>query len=109
LDLEGLEGADRLGPASQEEVSNGATTEIRHLFSEAAAHANTGAERLVGRLQARSNIDGVAIGAVIEEPSPAEIAHDSSTRMCSDPGVPEWNSLPAPAVTKRRSERVEFE
>lgn len=58
--LKRLESADRLHPASEQEVANRATAEPLNVRCEAATHAITCAKRLVGRFQARGNVDGVS-------------------------------------------------
>ncbi len=69
----GLQRTERLGLASEDEVADRPSAKILHFGCELCAHTDTGAELLVGGLQSRGNIDGVAVSRVIEETAAAEV------------------------------------
>ena len=81
-----LESAQRLGLAAQHQIADRPAAESLDLAGERRADADAGAELLVGGFQPRRDIDGVAIGGVIEEAAAAEIADDRRPGMDADPG-----------------------
>ena len=57
------------------------------------AHADAGAELLVGGFEPRRNIDGIAIGGVVEEAAAAEISDNRRAGMHPDPGGAERDAF----------------
>src|SRR5674476_527040 len=80
-----FEGAQGLRPAPQQKVPHRTAPEVRYLCREDCADANAGAELFVGGFQPRRDIDGVAIGCVVEEAAATEIADDRRSGMNTDP------------------------
>ncbi len=101
LGAQRLESAQRFGLAAQHQIADRPAAEAIDLAGQRRADANTGAELLIGGFQPRRDIDGVAIGGVIEETIAAEIADDRRSGMDADPGDAERNaSSPASAGGK---------
>src|SRR6185437_7475154 len=69
-----LEGAQRLAASAQHEITDRPALKPCDAVGDRGADANSGAEMLVGRLEPRRGVDGVAIGGVVEETAAAEIA-----------------------------------
>ena len=80
FDPKRLEGTQRLGPAPQHQIADRSAAEVLDLRREGCADANAGAELLVGGFQPRRDVDGVAIGGVVEEAAAAEIADNGRAR-----------------------------
>src|SRR5450830_1883122 len=92
-----LEGAEGLRPAPQQKVPHRTTPEVLYLCREDCADANAGAELLVGGFQPRRDVDGIAIGCVVEETAATEIADDRRSCMNTDPCDSQHDSLFVPA------------
>src|SRR3979490_3199124 len=74
--------------------------ELLGAFGDGGADADAGAEELVGALQPRRDVDGIAIGGVVEEAVAAEIANHGWTGVNADPGDPEIHAFCLPALAK---------
>ena len=70
--------------------------------------ANAGAKKLVGVLQPRRDVDGVAIGGVIEKPATAEIADERRPGVNANPCCTEIHAPGFPALAKLLSPAVEI-
>ena len=90
---ERFECPQRLGFAPQHEVADRASAEAFDLVGKSCAHADAGAKLLVCRFQPRRDIDGVAIGGVVEKSAAAEITYNRRSGMNADARGPKRNSL----------------
>ena len=97
---EGLEGAKGFRPSSQHEVAHRTAPEVFYLGREDCADANAAAELLVGSFQTRRDVDGVAIGRVVEEPAAAEVADNRWTGMNADPCDPQCDPIFVPTFAE---------
>ena len=71
-----LEGTQSLRPAPQHQVTYRSTPEFLHFRRDYCANANAGAQLLIGGFQSCCNVDGVALGCVVEKATATEIPHD---------------------------------
>jgi hypothetical protein len=96
---QGLESAKRIRTPPQQKVADRSATEILGFRRDGRADASAGPELLVGNFQPRGDVDGVAIGGVVEEAAAAEITNDRRASMHSDPrnAQPDVIFLPARA------------
>ena len=76
----GLEDTHRLRFSAEQEIADRTSAEILHSPGDHCTSADAGAELLVGSLEPRGSVDGVAIGRVFEEPAASEIPYDG--RSC---------------------------
>src|SRR5262245_17714719 len=97
---ERLEGTQALGFASQHKVADRSAAEIPCARSDHRAGTDTSAQQFVGSLQPRRYVDRIAIGRVVEEAAPAEIADNSRSRMHTDSGDAERDALFVPAIAR---------
>ena len=95
-----LEGTKGFRSAPQQKVSHRTAPEVLYLCREDCADANAGAELLVGCFQPRRNVDGVAIGCVVEEAAAPEIADDRRSCMNTDTGNSQRDALLVPALAE---------
>src|ERR1700676_1077503 len=102
-----LVGPKRLAAPAQQQIADRPALEIRRAFGDAGADANARAEKLVGGLEPRRDVDGVAIGSVIEEAVAAEIADQRRAGVNADTGGAEIHALGLPALAKRLRPDVE--
>ena len=100
LDPQRLEGAQGFRPAPQQQVAYRPAVEVLHFCREDRADANAGAELLVGGFQSRGDVDGVAIGRVVEEAAAAEIADDRRSGMNADACGAQRDSFLVPALAE---------
>src|ERR1700719_395933 len=96
-----LEGAQSLSSASQHQLAHRSAPKVPHLRRQECADANTGAELLVGNLQPCCDVDGVAVGRVIEEPATTEVADDRGPGMNADPCGSKRDAVFGPALAER--------
>src|SRR6266436_2604480 len=66
--------AKRLAAPAQHQVADRPSPKLFGSIGDRGADANTGAEKLVGRLEPCCGVNGVTIGRVIEKTTAAEIA-----------------------------------
>jgi hypothetical protein len=85
LIVDRFEGAQRLGPAAQHEVANRPTMKLLHFLGQGGADADAGAELLIGGLEPRGDVNGVAVSRLVEEPLAAEIGDQCRPGMRADP------------------------
>src|SRR5262249_51782473 len=83
-----LECAERFSLTPQDQVPDGPSAEIFHLVCERCTHTDAGAELLIGRFEACSDVNSVAIGGVVEEAAATEIAYNRWPRMYANPRNP---------------------
>src|SRR5262249_17380754 len=76
IDRKRLERAQRLGFASEHQVTNRPTPEILSFRGEGRTDTNPGRQLFVCGLESCCHVDGVAIGGVIEESATTKIADD---------------------------------
>src|SRR6516165_7696437 len=84
-----LEGSERLAAPAQDQVADRPALEIRRRSGNHGTDANPGPQKLVGGLQPRRSVDGVAMGCVVEKAAAAEIANQCRARVNADSGHPE--------------------
>src|SRR5262245_1070281 len=97
---ERFEGTQALGFASQHEVTDRSAAEILGARGDHRAGTDAGAQLFVGSLQPRRHVDRIAIGCVVEEAAPAEIADNSRSGMHTDSGDAERDALFVPAIAR---------
>ncbi len=88
-----LVSAERLAAPAQHQVADRPPLKILGGIGDRGADANARAEKLVGALEPRCDVDGVAIGGVIEETVAAEVPHHRRTGVNADAGNPEIHAL----------------
>src|ERR1700759_5130626 len=93
-----LIGAKRLAAAPPHAVADRTTLEILRRLRNRLAGADAGAQLLVGGLQARGRVDGVAVGGVVEILVAAEIADQRRAGVHADTSHAEIDALGAPAL-----------
>ena len=98
LDTERLEGRQSLGPAPQHQIAHRSAPELLYLCREDCADTNAGAELLVGGFQSCCDVDGVAIGCVVEEAITTEIADDRRACMNTNTCNSQHDALVTPAL-----------
>ena len=76
-------------PTSEHQVSNRAPLKAGCFVCECRTHADAGAKLLVGGFEPRGNINGIAIGRVVEEAASSKIPDDCRSRMNADPSDPQ--------------------
>src|SRR6516165_8878629 len=99
-DLKWLESPDRLGSAAQDQVTDRSAAKVLHPIGESCTDQNAGAKLLIGDLQPRRHVNGVAISRIVEETASAEIADDCGPGMSSDACNPHSNTLLLPAFAE---------
>jgi hypothetical protein len=77
----GFESTQSLYPTPQNKVPDWSASELFHPRRERCTGAYARAELLVGSFQSRRNVDGVAIGCVVEEAPATKIADDRRSGM----------------------------
>ena len=97
---QGLVGPQRLAAAAQHEIADRPPAEVFRPLRRSRAHADAGAEILVGGLQPRRDIDRIAIGCVIEKPITSEVSDQRRPGMDADPGRAKIDPLGFPALAK---------
>ena len=100
LASKGLKSSQSFCPTPQNKVADRSAPEILHLRRERRADADAGAELLVGGFQSRRNVDGVAIGCVVEEATATEITDDRRPGMNTDPRDSQRDTLFVPALAE---------
>lgn len=103
----GFERTHRLDSASQHKVTDRPSTEILHCFGESRAHTNASAELLVGSFEPRRNVDGIAIGGVVEESTSPEITNYCWSRVDPNTRYPQRNALFLATCAERLGKFVE--
>ena len=91
--LQRLVSAERLAAPAQHEIADRPSLEIVGATGNRGADANAGAEKLVGALEPRRGVDGIAIGGVIEETVAAEVPHHRRTGVSADASNPKIHAL----------------
>src|SRR5215467_6776115 len=95
-----LEGANGFRAAPQQKVPHRTAPEVIHLCREDRADTNAGAESFVGRFQPRCDVDGIAIGRVVEEVAATEIADNRRSCMSTDTCDSQRDALFLPALAE---------
>src|SRR5215218_8920470 len=104
-----LQGTDRFRSTLQHEIADGAANKALSPCRNVAADADRRAELLVHRLETSSDVDGVAVGRVLEEAAAAEIADDRRSGVNADPRRAQGDPALVPEPTELARERVERE
>jgi len=100
LASKGLKSAQGFRPTPQNKVADLSALELFHPRRERRTDTYAGAELLVGSLQSRRYVYGVAIGCVVEEATATEIADDRRPCMNTDPCDSQGNSFLVPTLAK---------
>jgi hypothetical protein len=77
----------------EDRIANRAALKVRGTLCDNGAEADARAEFFVRGLEPRGDVDGIAIGRVVEEPRPAEIADDRRTGVDTNPCYAEPSQL----------------
>ena len=85
------------------EVTNWATTKTLRLGSKFCTDTNAGAKLLIGGFQSRRDVNGIAVGGVIEKPAATKVSDDRRSRVSPNPRNPQLDSFLVAAVAKRLS------
>src|SRR4029077_8573129 len=109
LRSERLQRTQRVSPAAQYQVPDHAAFEVWNAAHNRLADANARAELFIGALQARSYVDRIAIGCVVEKSAAAEIADGGDTSMDANARLAERNVLLPPALAKILREAIEVQ
>src|SRR4051794_40630169 len=104
-----LESAHRPALAAQHQLADRPAGEVVDPPRKAAPDADARPQLLVDGLQARRNVDGVAIGRVVEETPAAEVPDNRGARMCADPRDAELDLLLRPALAAVLGVSIEIE
>ena len=107
FDPKGFERTHRLDSPSQHKVTDRPPTEIFHCHRESRAHTNASAELLVGGFEPRRNVDGIAIGGVVEESTSPEIADYRWSRVDPNSRYPQRDALFLATFAERLGKFVE--
>jgi hypothetical protein len=97
---ERLIGTQRLAAATQDQIAQWPVLKVLRALGERGTDADPGPQKLVGSLQSRCGIDGVAVRGVVEEAAPAEIADQRGTGVNADAGDAEIHAPRLPACAK---------
>ena len=97
----GFESTQSLHPTPQNKVPDRSASELFHPRGERCAGAYARAELLVGSFQSRRNVDGVAIGCVVEEAPATKIADERRSGMNAYARDTQRNALFMTACPKR--------
>ena len=103
----GFKRTHRLGSPSQHKVTDRPPTEIFHSLRESRAHTNASAELLVGGFEPRRNVDGIAIGGVVEESTSPEITDYCWSRVDPNTRYPQRDALFLATFAERLGKFVE--
>ena len=89
ITVERLIGPQALVLALEHQLADGAAFETRHLRHRVFADADSRSQHLVGGFQAGCDVDGVAVGGVVEVKLATEVTDDGGAGIDADTGLPQ--------------------
>src|SRR5437763_5756238 len=98
--------AQRRASAAQDEIADRPSLDLGNFRHDRLTGADTRSELFVRRLEPRRDIDGVAIGGVIEEAAAAEIPDNRRAGMNSDPRHTDADPIALPRLSEDLRELI---